>query len=334
LLAEPALCATSTTAAAVAALSRRAAESMMKTSLDHLPAGKRKELDFVVQVLREGFADALSRRTMPRYRNGKLLKIILFGSYARGDWVEDPKGRYFSDFDILVVMNHEDLADLEEFWSKPDERFLDELTSGETLRTQPSFIVHSLDDVNEQLRLGRYFFADILRDGITLFEEPGFPFAEPEALSARDAYTETKGYFDEWFESANQFLETGREHIARGPRWSKKAAFELHQAAERFYHGLILVLTLYSAKTHRLNLLRERAEAMDPRLIGIWPGSNKFERQGFDLIRRAYVEARYSKTYEISKEHLDWLEERIGALGSIVEAIALERLEILRKAAA
>jgi predicted nucleotidyltransferase len=150
----------------------------MKTSLDHLPAGKRKELDLVVSVLREGFAEALSRRTMPRFRNGKLLKIILFGSFARGDWVEDPKGRYFSDFDILVVVNHEDLTDLEKFWGGPDEILLKELASGERLRTQPNFIVHSLDDVNEQLRLGRYFFTDILRDGITLFEEGGFPFAE------------------------------------------------------------------------------------------------------------------------------------------------------------
>ena len=99
----------------------------MKTSLDHLPAAKRKELDFVVQTLREGFAEALSRRTMPRYRNGKILKIILFGSYARGDWVEDPKGRYFSDFDILVVVNHDDLADLEEYWSGPDETLRKEL---------------------------------------------------------------------------------------------------------------------------------------------------------------------------------------------------------------
>ncbi|AYV46242.1 nucleotidyltransferase [Caulobacter flavus] len=306
----------------------------MKTSLDHLPAGKRKELDLVVEVLRQGFADALSRRTMPRYRDGKLLKIILFGSYARGDWVEDPKGRYFSDYDLLLVVNHEDLTDLQEFWGKSDEVLLRELASGERLRTQPSFIVHSLDDVNEQLRLGRYFFTDILKDGIELFCEDEFSFNLPGSLSAQDAYAETKGYFDEWFESADQFLETGRDHIAKGPRWSKKAAFELHQAAERFYHGLVLVLTLYSAKTHRLNLLRDRAEAMDTRLVGIWPGSNKFERQGFDLIRRAYVEARYSKSYEISTDHLDWLVGRVEALKQIVEMIAQERIMELKRLAA
>ncbi len=304
----------------------------MKTSLDHLPAGKRKELDLVVSVLREGFAEAVSRRTMPRFRNGKLLKIILFGSFARGDWVEDPKGRYFSDFDILVVVNHDDLADLEKFWGGPDEALLKELASGERLRTQPNFIVHSLDDVNEQLRLGRYFFTDILRDGITLFEEDGAPFVIPEPLTAQDAYAETKGYFEKWsLRSENSRLLS---QDARAREMPNDAAFLLHQAAERAYHGLILALTLYSAKTHRLNLLRNRAEAMDQRLVGIWPGSNKFERQGFDLIRRAYVEARYSDFYEVSGEHLTWMDARVTMLQAVMKAIALERIDLLSKATA
>lgn len=301
----------------------------MKTSLDHLPATKRKELAFVVETLRSGFAEALSRRTMPRFRNGRLLKIILFGSYARGDWVEDPKGRYFSDFDLLVVVNHDDLADLEEFWGKPDEALLRALASGEHLRTQPNFIVHSLDDVNEKLRLGRYFFTDILKDGITLFEEDGFPFSQPEALSPQDAYSETVSYADEWFRSASTFAALAK--ASREIESPKEAAFLLHQSAEKFYHGLILALTLYSAKTHRLNLLRDRAEAIDDRLIGIWPGSNKFERQGFDLIRRAYVEARYSKFYEISADHLDWLEERVAALKHVAEVVAADRIGKLKR---
>ena len=304
----------------------------MKTSLDHLPAAKRKELDFVVQTLRDGFAQALSRRTMPRFRTGKILKIILFGSYARGDWVEDPKGRYFSDYDILVVVNHDDLTDLEEFWDGPDQAFLSEYASGERLRTQPNFIVHSLDDVNEKLRLGRYFFTDILRDGITLFEEDDFPFVTPQALSPKDAYEETVVYASKWLGDAAGLLDTAQLVRPRGR--SNEAAFHLHQAAEKAYHGLILALTLYSAKTHRLNLLRDRAEALDSRLIGVWPRTNKFERQGFDLIRRAYVEARYSPHYEISNEHLVWLEERVAALQAVIETIARERIEALQKAAA
>ena len=71
----------------------------MTQSPYQLPEGKQRELEFVVGVLREGFAEALAHRTAARFRVGKLLKIILFGSYARGDWVDDPVGRYHSDYD-------------------------------------------------------------------------------------------------------------------------------------------------------------------------------------------------------------------------------------------
>ncbi|WP_234792437.1 hypothetical protein [Sphingobium yanoikuyae] len=58
----------------------------MKTGLDHLPDGKQRELAHVVEIVRAGFARATAQRTQPRFRNGQLLKIVLFGSYARGDW--------------------------------------------------------------------------------------------------------------------------------------------------------------------------------------------------------------------------------------------------------
>ena len=173
---------------------------------------------------------------MPRLRGGRLLKIILFGSYARGDWVEDPVGRYFSDYDLLVVVDREELTDVPEFWARTEEQLLQELASGKSLRTPVSLIYHSLDDVNDKLRLGRYFFMDIVRDGVVLFEEPGHPFAEPKPLSPAEALRETRDYFEEWFESANEFLIHAQDAARRG--WMKKAAFELHQAAERYYHCL------------------------------------------------------------------------------------------------
>lgn len=49
----------------------------MKTDLDHLPEAKRRELAHVVEVIRDGFAFAIGRRTMPALRGGRLLKIIL-----------------------------------------------------------------------------------------------------------------------------------------------------------------------------------------------------------------------------------------------------------------
>jgi predicted nucleotidyltransferase/HEPN domain-containing protein len=303
----------------------------MKTGVDHLPEGKRRELAFVVEAIREGFAFAIARRTMPDLRGGRLLKIILFGSYARGDWVEDPVGRYFSDYDLLVVVDREELTDVPEFWAKTEERLLEELASGRNLRTPFSLIYHSLEDVNEKLRLGRYFFIDIVRDGILLFEEPGHPFAEPQPLSAAEALRETQEYFGEWFESAERFLTNARDNMSRG--WTKEAAFLLHQGTERFYHCLFLVRTLYSPKTHNLNQLRQLTEDVEPRLKEVWPRATKFERRCYELLREAYVKARYSRHYRITDEQLTWLSGQVELLQTIVREVCEARIATLAEAA-
>jgi predicted nucleotidyltransferase/HEPN domain-containing protein len=299
--------------------------ALMKTRLDHLPVGKRRELAYVVEIVREGFAKAIEGRRAPRFKNGGLLKIILFGSYARGDWVEDPVGRYFSDFDILVVVDHEDLADVGEFWLPTEDRLIAE--TGAALRTPVSIIYHSLDDVNEQLRLGRYFFMDIVRDGIVLFEELDHPFAEAQPLEPQQALRETNDYFAEWFESADRFFQNAKDDIARG--WNKEAAFLLHQSSERFYHCLFLVRTLYSPKTHNLNRLRTLSEDLEPSLKEVWPHETKFQRRCYELLRAAYVKARYSRHYRITAEELTWLAERITLLRDLVEKACLERIAAL-----
>jgi predicted nucleotidyltransferase/HEPN domain-containing protein len=268
---------------------------------------------------------------MPKLRGGRLLKIILFGSYARGDWVEDPVGRYFSDYDLLVVVDREELTDVPEFWARTEEQLLEELASGRNLRTPVSLIYHSLDDVNEKLRLGRYFFMDIVRDGIVLFEEPGHPFAEPKPLTPAEALRESRDYFEEWFESAVGFFDTAKYAASQGRL--KEAAFQLHQATERFYHCLFLVRTLYSPKTHNLNQLRQLAEAMEPRLKEVWPRATKFERRCYELLRDAYVKARYSRNYRISDEQLAWLSSRVELLKSLVRDLCEARICELAEAA-
>jgi predicted nucleotidyltransferase/HEPN domain-containing protein len=302
----------------------------MNRSLKHLPAGKRHELAHVVERIRAGFAAAISTRKAPRFRDGRLLKIILFGSYARGDWVEDPVGRYFSDYDILVVVDHEDLTDVPELWLDTEEVLLKDLASG-TIRTPVSVIYHSLDDVNEKLGLGRYFFMDILREGIVLFEEAGFPFAEPQPLTPEQALKETQDYFDEWLPAADYSIKRAANSIADGEL--KFAAFDYHQATEKLYHCLLLVRTLYSPKTHNLNRLRAMSEEQDAILKAVWPGTDKFQRRCYELLRAAYVKARYSRHYRITTEELTWLGERITLLQNLVRQACIERIETLAKAA-
>ncbi|OYW38965.1 MAG: nucleotidyltransferase [Brevundimonas sp. 12-68-7] len=299
----------------------------MKTSIDHLPPRKQVELRRVVEVIRESFAEAVATRRADRLKNGKILKIILYGSYARGDWVHDPVGRYFSDFDLLIVVDHEDLTD-GEFWHDAENK----LMPGETLiRTPVSLIVHSLDDVNEQLDRGRYFWADIVREGIVLFDTPGAKLRKPADLKAQVALAEAEEFFADWMASSREFQAGAAFYVERDN--NKLAAFSLHQASEHLYHCVLLVVTLYSGKAHNLAFLRKKCEAIDARLAEAWPRETKFERRCFELLREAYVKARYSKHYKISAEELAWLTQRVEVLRGLADTVCEERLARLREAA-
>src|SRR6185369_11201112 len=73
------------------------------------------------------------------------------------------------------------------------------------LTAPANFIVHDLTDVNKQLKRGRPFFVDIVRDGIALYEAPDHPLEHAEPLSAEEAWKEAKGYFEQWSKGAREF---------------------------------------------------------------------------------------------------------------------------------
>jgi len=97
----------------------------MRTDLDHLPAAKQRELERVKAIIFEEFADSIALATMSWKKKGRIDKIILYGSYARGGWVDEPhtaKG-YRSDFDLLIIVSDKRLIDKVDVWSKLDDRF-------------------------------------------------------------------------------------------------------------------------------------------------------------------------------------------------------------------
>ncbi len=59
--------------------------------LTHLPDRKRRELERVASILFDEFEDAQKSKLSDKEKKGRILKLVLFGSYARGDWVEDRK---------------------------------------------------------------------------------------------------------------------------------------------------------------------------------------------------------------------------------------------------
>ena len=306
----------------------------MRTDLDHLPAPKQRELERVLQLLFEEFRDATAVATAAWKKQARILKVILYGSYARGGWVDEPhtvKG-YQSDFDLLVIVNHEKLTDRAEFWSSAEDRLNRELAITRTLRTPVNFIVHTLGEVNDGLAEGRYFFIDIARDGIALYDCDGSALAEPKPKTSAQALALAEEYFEEWLPSAQDFLNGFRDATARSSL--KKAVFDLHQAAERCYHCVLLVCTFYTPHVHNLAFLRTHAERLDRRLVDVWPRATKRERAMFEMLKEAYVKARYSKHYRISADDLAWLGERVEKLGRVVQAICSEHVEMLKRRSA
>src|SRR3546814_11195853 len=79
---------------------------MVRTDVDHLPASKQRERERVKAIIFEEFGDAVALATMGWKKKGRIDKIILYGSYARGGWVDEPhtaKGSR-SDFELLIIV--------------------------------------------------------------------------------------------------------------------------------------------------------------------------------------------------------------------------------------
>ncbi|MGA9580776.1 MAG: HEPN domain-containing protein [Allosphingosinicella sp.] len=305
----------------------------MRTDHDHLPAAKRRELERVVQILFEEFADSTAIATSDWKKQARILKVILYGSYARGGWVDEPhtaKG-YQSDFDLLIIVNHHKLASRAEFWSGAEERLNRELAITKSLRTPVNFIVHSLHEVNDGLSQGRYFFMDIARDGIAVYQSDERDLVEPTPRTAGEALALAKEYFEEWLPSARRFERAAKVMIEEGG--VKEAAFQLHQASERYYHCVLLVCTFYTPHVHNLGFLRTQAERIDMRLFDVWPREAKRERAMFQKLKEAYVKARYSKSFRINEDEVAWLGARVEELGRVIETVCSARLHDLKRIA-
>lgn len=301
----------------------------MRSDVDHLPSVQQGELDRVKQLLMGEFAEATARANQPWKKNGRILKVILFGSYARDDWVDEPENGYQSDYDLLIIVSHPDLTDVADYWYVAEDKIL-----RDTAIARPvNIIVHTLQEVNQALSRGEYFWVDIARDGIVLYELPGSALATPQPLTAADAYEMAGKYLTEWLPSTDRALATAKEQALKGIDdlgWRKEAAFSLHQATERAYICFLLVRTLYFPRSHNIKFLRSLAEDSEARLIEAWPRATRIDRRRFELLKRAYVEARYSASYEIGNDDLDALAESIRTLRDMIEAVSLERIETLR----
>ncbi|KJF70367.1 nucleotidyltransferase and HEPN domain-containing protein [Agrobacterium arsenijevicii] len=299
----------------------------MRSDIGHLPQAKQLELEKVVRIIHEEFAGVVERSNSEAKKDGRIYKIILFGSYARGTFVDEPhtsKG-YRSDFDILVIVSNKELAD-PKYWDKATDR----LMWDKEIETPVGLIVHGAREISNFLHDGQYFFVDLAREGIVLHEFDDRPLAEPKPLSPADALRVAEEHFEKQFNGAKYFLQLARYSIADAQ--PNHAAFTLHQAVETAYSCYLLTLTNYSPPSHNLKFLRGLSEDRDRRLVDIWPRDHQRFTAWYNILNEAYVKARYSKQFEISEEALAWLQERTAELHTLIETLCREHIEKLSQA--
>jgi uncharacterized protein len=284
----------------------------LKTGIDHLPAERQSEIREIVDAVRQRFPAEM---------------IILFGSFARGDWVDDTYTEngtlyeYKSDYDILVVVDSEVLAIKKE----SHRHWQNKLRRDTSLEVSLNVIFHGIEYLNSEIENGNYFFVDILKEGIMLYDSGKFNLSGPKQLKSADRKYKARTYFEKWFDGANEFLIDFNNALNRNS--FAKAAFELHQATERLYSCLILVYTDYKPKTHDLEKLDRQACKLDVRFKTIFPRANEEEEQLFQLLKKAYIESRYTLDFKVTREDLEYLSERITMLRELTERACGERIE-------
>lgn len=288
----------------------------MKNSIDFLPERKQRDLRELAALIRDEVKD--------------VVMIILYGSYAANTYVERDERRdygvrtiYMSDYDLLVVTKRR----LGERESTVEARVRERFAAGKNDENlpRPQIINESISKLNDALTMGRYFYVEIVAKGIMLYDSGECQLATPGELDYAEIKKMAEEYYDDkfsdgldFFKGANFYYQEENYHMT---------AFMLHQATESFLKTIPLVYQLYGYKEHDLQFLIEKCKPYTLELAKVFPCDTNEEKRLFDLLRRAYLEARYNKkNFIVTKADIDALVPKIEQLCGIVEKVCKTRL--------
>ena len=289
----------------------------MKKSLAYLPEDKRQTIRQITQDIVE-------------FLPGMVEMVILYGSYARNTYVDYDQRIEFgiptvfmSDYDILIVTND---AFSTTAYRKGINMVLDKYYEGRPVPVTPriQFIDEGIRQFNKALKRGLYFYTDIKKEGIMLYDTGRYKLARRKKLNYREIWENAKMFYESKFETAEDFLEHAKFDYNR--KKYKMASFHLHQAIEHFYLAVILTYTLYTEKQHNLDILRGLAKRHSLEMCKPFPGDSVEEKDLFDILIKAYVQARYNPNFEVNQEFIEKVIPRVELLRDITKKICVDKI--------
>ncbi|UOB17591.1 HEPN domain-containing protein [Abyssalbus ytuae] len=285
----------------------------MKQQLSHLPPDKIKELETVTQRI---------------MATGKAEMVILFGSYARGDYKEQRgkvQGKQ-SDYDILVVTANADTR--QGLRKKLRGIFKD-------IGIPVQLIVEKIGFVNSNLEEKQYFFTDIKREGKVLYNSGNFQLSDPKELTPTRRREIAEEDFKMWVGNAEIFLENSQGNFKKGEKnkkYYKIAAFELQQVVEMCYTTIEMVFTHYNPYEHNLEVLQNRVLKFDTRVKEAFPRVTEEQKELFDHLNYAYIGGRYKSEEEfpVTRQQLSYWGDEAKKLLDLTEQICQEHIKALK----
>lgn len=133
----------------------------------------------------------------------------------------------------------------------------------------PQFIVEHINTVNNNLEVSQYFFTDIIKEGILLYDSGKCQLAKPRKLSFREIRDIAQNEFSELYPYACGFLE-GVKGFYLPKDENKISAFLLHQSCEKLYNTILMVFTNYRPKSHRLQDLGGMVKRFSMELVTVF----------------------------------------------------------------
>jgi len=289
----------------------------MKDSIAYLPKDKQEDLNFLVKEI-------LKRLPQTEF-------IILYGSYARGNYVrrslriEDggiPTVK-ISDYDIYVITSGINSKKVETVLDNVEDIFF----AGKDFDrdTPVEFINDDIKMLNKYLEEGRYFYTQIKQEGVVLYNSGKYKLARRRKLNFAEIKEQAQEYFNEKLNEANEFLVDTINAYNRENY--KRASFYLHQACENYYYAIRLTFTLRNNKQHNLSKLSSSTKRYSEDLVTVFPQDTLEEKRLFILLKAAYVEARYNPYFVVTKEDIDELVPKVELLRNITIRICDMRIK-------
>jgi len=181
-----------------------------------------------------------------------------------------------------------------------------------------------IEHLNKDLQRGSYFYTDIKKEGVLLFDNGWHMLAEAGPIAPAEMQKHAREDFQHWYTSACGFY-TAYEAMLEIPHYNN-AAFQLHQDTERFLNTVVLTFARYKPKTHDIEKLDRQASNLHADFFTVFPRATEEQKRCFDLLKKAYIDARYKRDYAITRDELEYLASRVRKLQELTKRICEEKI--------